>query len=151
VRAVIQRVSRAEVRVGGDVVASIGRGLVVFVGVAVGDGEPEAGALAAKVGALRIFTDHDGKMNLSVGDVGGSVVVVSQFTLLADMRRGRRPSFTGAEDPVTAARLVDAVADSIAAAGIPVGSGRFGERMEVDLVNDGPVTLVLDVVGGTVR
>ncbi|OFW67353.1 MAG: D-tyrosyl-tRNA(Tyr) deacylase [Actinobacteria bacterium RBG_16_68_21] len=150
-RAVIQRVTQAEVRLDGAATASIGCGLLVLVGVAVGDTEADAAALGAKVAALRIFTDPDGKMNLSVGDAGGSVIVVSQFTLLADLKRGRRPSFTAAEDPAAASRLVDAVATAIASAGIPVQSGRFGAHMEVDLVNDGPVTLVIEVVDGAVR
>ncbi|MFH1104779.1 MAG: D-aminoacyl-tRNA deacylase [Actinomycetota bacterium] len=149
-RAVIQRVSRADVRVDGAAVASIGSGVVVLVGVAAGDTAADADALGAKIAALRIFPDEVGKMNLSLTDTGGSAIVVSQFTLLADVRRGRRPSFTGAEDPERAAPLVDRVAGAIAASGVPVRSGRFGERMEVDLVNDGPVTIVLDVLGGMV-
>ncbi|HEX9978332.1 MAG TPA: D-aminoacyl-tRNA deacylase [Acidimicrobiia bacterium] len=149
-RAVIQRVSRADVRVDGAAVASIGGGVVVLVGVAAGDTAADADALGAKIAALRIFPDEVGKMNLSLTDTGGSAIVVSQFTLLADVRRGRRPSFTGAEDPERAAPLVDRVAGAIAASGVPVRSGRFGERMEVDLVNDGPVTIVLEVLGGMV-
>jgi len=131
-------------------VASIGGGVVVLVGVAAGDTAADADALGAKIAALRIFPDEVGKMNLSLTDTGGSAIVVSQFTLLADVRRGRRPSFTGAEDPERAAPLVDRVAGAIAASGVPVRSGRFGERMEVDLVNDGPVTIVLEVLGGMV-
>lgn len=130
--------------------ASIGGGVVVLVGVAAGDTAADADALGAKIAALRIFPDEVGKMNLSLTDTGGSAIVVSQFTLLADVRRGRRPSFTGAEDPERAAPLVDRVAGAIAASGVPVRSGRFGERMEVDLVNDGPVTIVLEVLGGMV-
>ncbi|MFH1103754.1 MAG: D-aminoacyl-tRNA deacylase [Actinomycetota bacterium] len=149
-RAVIQRVSRADVRVDGAAVASIGSGVVVLVGVAAGDTAADADALGAKIAALRIFPDQVGKMNLSLTDTGGSAIVVSQFTLLADVRRGRRPSFTGAEDPERAAPLVDRVAGAIAASGVPVRSGRFGEHMEVDLVNDGPVTIVLEVLGGMV-
>ena len=149
-RAVIQRVSRADVRVDGAAVASIGGGVVVLVGVAAGDTAADADALGAKIAALRIFPDQVGKMNLSLTDTGGSAIVVSQFTLLADVRRGRRPSFTGAEDPERAAPLVDRVAGAIAASGVPVRSGRFGEHMEVDLVNDGPVTIVLEVLGGMV-
>jgi D-tyrosyl-tRNA(Tyr) deacylase len=147
---VIQRVSRADVRVDGAAVASIGSGVVVLVGVAAGDTAADADALGAKIAALRIFPDQVGKMNLSLTDTGGSAIVVSQFTLLADVRRGRRPSFTGAEDPERAAPLVDRVAGAIAASGVPVRSGRFGEHMEVDLVNDGPVTIVLEVLGGMV-
>ena len=149
-RAVIQRVSRADVRIDGAAVASIGSGVVVLVGVAAGDTAADADALGAKIAALRIFTDQAGKMNLSLTDTGGSAIVVSQFTLLADVRRGRRPSFTGAEDPERAAPLVDRVAGALAASGVPVRSGRFGEHMEVDLVNDGPVTIVLEVLGGMV-
>lgn len=148
-RAVIQRVSRAQVRVDGEAVASIDRGLVVLVGVAKGDTIGDATALGAKIAALRVFTDPAGKMNLCLAEVGGAAIVVSQFTLVADTRRGRRPSFTGAEDPALAAPLIAGVAAAIAAAGVPVQAGRFGAHMEVDLVNDGPVTLVLDI--GTVH
>jgi len=150
-RAVVQRVSRAEVRVGGVAVASMARGLLVFVGVAGGDTVADARILGAKIAGLRVFTDEDGRMNHSLLEVAGSAIVVSQFTLLADTRKGRRPSFTDAEDPASAEPLVDAVATEIAAAGIAVQSGRFGAHMEVDLVNDGPVTLVLEVVAGSVR
>jgi len=150
-RAVVQRVSRAEVRVGGVAVASMARGLLVFVGVAGGDTVTDARILGAKIAGLRVFTDEDGRMNHSLLEVAGSAIVVSQFTLLADTRKGRRPSFTDAEDPASAEPLVDAVATEIAAAGIAVQSGRFGAHMEVDLVNDGPVTLVLEVVAGSVR
>ena len=150
-RAVVQRVSRAEVRVGGVAVASMARGLLVFVGVAGGDTVADARILGAKIAGLRVFTDEDGRMNHSLLEVAGSAIVVSQFTLLADTRKGRRPSFTHAEDPASAEPLVDAVATEIAAAGIAVQSGRFGAHMEVDLVNDGPVTLVLEVVAGSLR
>src|SRR3972149_12071007 len=155
-RAVVQRGARAEVRVGGVAVASMARGLLVFVGVAGGDTVADARILGAKIAGLRVFTDEDGRMNHSLLEVAGSAIVVSQFTLLADTRKGRRPSFTDAEDPASAEPLVDAVATEIAAAGIAaagiaVQSGRFGAHMEVDLVNDGPVTLVLEVVAGSVR
>jgi len=150
-RAVVQRVSRAEVRVGGVAVASMARGLLVFVGVAGGDTVADARILGAKIAGLRVFTDEDGRMNHSLLEVAGSAIVVSQFTLLADTRKGRRPSFTDAEDPASAEPLVDAVATEIAAAGVSVQSGRFGAHMEVDLVNDGPVTLVLEVVAGSVK
>jgi D-tyrosyl-tRNA(Tyr) deacylase len=151
VRAVIQRVSRAEVRADGETVASIGPGLLALVGVATGDTSEDAAVLGAKIAALRVFTDSEGKMNRSVAEVGGSVIVVSQFTLLADVHKGRRPSFTSSAAPEVAAPLVDAVGAAIAATGVPVGTGRFGAHMDVDLVNDGPVTITLEVVGGSVR
>ncbi len=149
-RAVVQRVSEAEVVVGGRQVAAIGPGLLALVGVAPGDGEAEAEALAAKLAGLRIFADGDGKMNLSVADAGGAVLVVSQFTLLADVRKGRRPSFVGAAAPEVAEPLVERVAALVEGHGVECRTGRFGAMMEVRLVNDGPVTLVLDVAGGKV-
>lgn len=150
-RAVIQRVSRAAVAVDGDIVGSIETGLAVLVGVAEGDGTPDADALADKLVGLRIFNDRDGKMNLSVADVGGAVLVVSQFTLLGDARRGRRPSFVGAALPEVASPLVDRVAARIRDHDIAVATGSFGAMMEVSLVNDGPVTLVIDIVDGKIR
>jgi D-tyrosyl-tRNA(Tyr) deacylase len=149
-RAVVQRVSRAEVRVDGVAVAAIGRGMLVLVGVGAGDTERDAAALGAKIGGLRIFTDPEGRMNLPAAEVGGGAIVVSQFTLLADVRKGRRPSFTDAADPVIAAPLVEAVAAAITEAGVPTSTGRFGAHMDVELVNDGPVTIVIDVAGGSV-
>lgn len=149
-RAVAQRVARAAVTVDGEVVGEIGRGLLVLVGAAHGDGRGDAEALADKLVGLRIFADADDRMNLSVGDVGGAVLLVSQFTLLADVRKGRRPSFTDAALPDVAAPLLDTMADRIAAQGVPVATGRFGARMAVELVNDGPVTIVVDVVDGRV-
>lgn len=149
-RAVVQRVVRASVTVDGVVVGGIDSGLVVLVGVAPGDDTADAAALADKLVALRIFPDEGGRMNRSVVDAGGGVLVVSQFTLLGDVRKGRRPSFTGAAPPETAAPLVDRVAESIARHGVPVESGRFGAMMQVELVNDGPVTLVLEVRDGRV-
>lgn len=149
-RAVVQRVSRATVRVDAREVASIGHGLVVLVGVADGDTSDDARALASKLVGLRVFRDDDGRMNRSVGDAGGAVLVVSQFTLIADVRRGRRPSFVDAAPPDTADGLVDEIVETIAQEGIPVEAGVFGASMEVDLVNDGPVTIVLDVDGGKV-
>jgi len=149
-RAVIQRVLEAEVTVDGGPVGTIGHGLVVLVCVARGDELDDAEALAAKVVDLRIFIDDDGKMNRSVRDIGGSVLIVSQFTLCADVRKGRRPSFTSAAPPDMAASLVGAVANGVATRGVPVASGEFGERMLVSLVNEGPVTLVVDVSGGKV-
>ena len=138
-RAVVQRVSSASVAVDGETVASIGRGLLVLLGVRAGDGEVQADKLAAKVEALRVFEDGDGKMNLSVRDVGGELLVVSNFTLYGDTRKGNRPSFVDAARPEEAEPLVERVRTALAAQG-----GRFGARMVVELVNDGPVTLVID-------
>ena len=143
-RAVVQRVSRAEVRVGGEVCGKVGRGILALVGVGVGDGERDAAYIVDKITNLRIFEDDDGKMNLSVADVGGEGLAVSQFTLYGDVRRGRRPSFTDAAPPDEAERLFNAVADGIAAHGIPVARGVFRAEMQVELVNDGPVTILLD-------
>jgi D-tyrosyl-tRNA(Tyr) deacylase len=150
-RAVVQRVSRARVRVAGETVGEIGRGLLVLVGAAAGDTPADAAALADKLAALRIFPDEEGRMNRSVAEAGGAVLVVSQFTLLADLRRGRRPSFTEAAPPEEAEPLVDAVAEHLGRAGVPCSTGRFRAYMEVELLNDGPVTLVLEVGGGRVR
>ena len=138
-RAVVQRVSSASVTVDGEPVASIGRGLLVLLGVRAGDGEAEADRIAAKLEALRIFEDDDGKMNLSVRDVGGELLVVSNFTLYGDARKGNRPSFVDAARPEEAEPLVERVRTALGAQG-----GRFGARMAVELVNDGPVTLVID-------
>ncbi|HAX81470.1 MAG TPA: D-tyrosyl-tRNA(Tyr) deacylase [Actinobacteria bacterium] len=143
-RAVLQRVSSAQVEVGGAVVGSIQRGLLALVGVAAGDDGAAADRLAEAIVHLRIFPDDAGKMNLSVADIGGSVLVVSQFTLLADTSRGRRPSFSAAAPPATAEELVGRVAVAIGAAGVGVATGRFGAHMVVSLVNDGPVTIVLE-------
>ena len=143
-RVVIQRVSRAAVTVEGGTVASIGRGLLALVGVAQGDGEGEALRLARKCAELRIFPDAEGKFNLSLLDTEGEALVVSQFTLLADTRKGRRPSFVGAAAPEAAEPLVEAFAGAMREAGVPTQTGRFGARMAVELVNDGPVTVVLD-------
>jgi D-tyrosyl-tRNA(Tyr) deacylase len=143
-RAVIQRVSRAVVRVEDAVVGAIGPGLLVLLGVGQGDGPGEAKLLAEKMTHLRIFNDAAGKFNLSVLEVGGSVLVVSQFTLFADMRRGRRPSFVSAGAPEMAAPLVERFIEETRALGLTVAGGRFGAHMQVELVNDGPVTLVLD-------
>lgn len=149
-RAVVQRVSRAAVEVEGETVASIGRGLLVLLGVGGEDTKRDAVVLAEKVAGLRLFPDEGGRMNRSVGEIGGSVLVVSQFTLLADLRRGRRPSFTGAADPAIAAPLVEAFVAVVAGAGIPVALGRFGAHMDVDLVNQGPVTIVVDAAEGRI-
>jgi D-tyrosyl-tRNA(Tyr) deacylase len=143
-KSVLQRVSRAEVRVDGAVVGNIERGLLVLVGVAEGDTEADADALATKVAALRIFEDAAGKMNLSVTDVAGSVLAISQFTLLADTSRGRRPSFTPAMRPPEAERLFDRFCETLRAQALRVETGRFGASMQVELVNDGPVTILLD-------
>lgn len=143
-RVVVQRVSRASVRVGGDVVGEIGRGLLVLLGVAHADRADEARWLADKVVGLRVFEDADGKMNRGVADVGGGVLVVSQFTLYGDCARGRRPSFIDAAPPEIAIPLYEAFIEAVRAQGVPVATGRFGALMQVELVNDGPVTLILD-------
>lgn len=143
-RAVVQRVSRARVSVAGEVVGEIGAGLCVLVGVARGDDEAAARALADKVVGLRIFEDEAGKMNRSLEDVGGELLAVSQFTLLGDARKGRRPSFGDAMEPVEAQRLFELFCDACRAHGLRVATGRFRAHMEVELVNDGPVTLLLD-------
>jgi D-tyrosyl-tRNA(Tyr) deacylase len=144
VRIVLQRVARASVAVDGEVVAAIGPGYALLVGVGHGDTETEADLLADKVAGLRIFPDDDGKTNLDLAAVGGEALVVSQFTLYADTRKGRRPSFTDAADPAEAARLVERFAAALEDRGVRVGRGVFGAEMAVDLVNDGPFTLVLD-------
>jgi D-tyrosyl-tRNA(Tyr) deacylase len=143
-RAVIQRVSRAAVRVDGAVVGEIGAGLLVLLGVADGDGEAEAERLAAKVARLRIFADDLGRFDRSVLDVGGGVLVVSQFTLLADTAKGNRPSFTAAAQPAEAERLYELFSAALRELGLTVEQGVFGAMMDVELVNDGPVTIVLD-------
>jgi D-tyrosyl-tRNA(Tyr) deacylase len=143
-RAVVQRVSRGAVRVDGQVVGEIGRGLLVLLGVAAGDGEDDARWMADKVAQLRIFEDDAGKMNRSVADVGGGVLLVSQFTLLGDARKGNRPSFIGAAPPAEANALYERAAELLRGRGLPVAQGVFRAHMEVDSVNDGPVTLLLD-------
>jgi D-aminoacyl-tRNA deacylase len=144
-RIVLQRVKEASVTVAGERISRIGPGLLLLVGVAGGDGEPEADWLAEKVAGLRIMADEDGKMNLSVRDTGGAVLAVSQFTLLADTRRGKRPSFVGAAPPDEAMRLFDYFCGRLRSAGVDqVETGRFGAMMDVALVNDGPVTIVLE-------
>ena len=144
-RIVLQRVKNASVEVAGERVSEIGAGLLLLVGVARDDGEGEAGWLAEKVVGLRIFNDEDGKMNLGVGDVGGEILAVSQFTLLADTRKGKRPSFVGAAPPEEAEPLFDYFCERLRAAGVAsVKTGRFGAMMDVALVNDGPVTIVLE-------
>jgi D-tyrosyl-tRNA(Tyr) deacylase len=144
VRLVIQRVSRAAVRVGGEPVAEIGPGLLVLVGVGRDDGDVDAEWLAAKAFHLRIFEDADGKMNRSVAEAGGQVLVVPQFTLYGDARKGRRPSWAAAAPPDEAERRVQAFAKALEALGANVRRGAFREHMEVELVNDGPVTILLE-------
>jgi D-tyrosyl-tRNA(Tyr) deacylase len=143
-RALLQRVSRAEVRVDGERLGAIDRGLLILLGVAPGDDATVAAALAAKVAGLRIFADDAGLTNLAIGEVGGAALVVSQFTLFADTRKGRRPSFLGAAGPELGERLYESFCDSLAAAGVPVERGRFGADMDVELVNEGPFTVWLD-------
>jgi D-tyrosyl-tRNA(Tyr) deacylase len=138
-------VKDASVTVGGERVSEIGAGLLLLVGVAVGDGEAEADWLAEKISGLRIFNDGDGKMNLSVRDVEGEILAVSQFTLLADTRKGKRPSFVGAAPPQEAERLFEYFCESLREAGAgPVKTGVFGAMMDVTLVTDGPVTIILE-------
>jgi D-tyrosyl-tRNA(Tyr) deacylase len=144
VRALLQRVERASVHVEGSPVASIGGGFLVLAGVGHGDGPPVDERLAEKIATLRVFADAEGKMNLALADVGGQVLVVSQFTLYADVRKGRRPSYTGAAAPDQAAAVVEALASGLERRGVAVGRGVFGADMRVELVNDGPVTLLLD-------
>ena len=149
-RAVVQRVSSASVREGGEIRSEIGAGFLVLVGVGPDDGPADVEAMAAKLVNLRLMPDADGKMNLSVLEAGASILVVSQFTLLADIRKGRRPSFATAAKPEIAEPLIEELAGQIDGLGVPVGAGVFGARMEVALVNDGPVTLVIDVADGKV-
>ncbi len=144
-RIVLQRVSEASVTVEGERISEIGFGLLLLVGVAQADGEAEADWLAEKIAGLRIMGDEEGKMNRSVTDVGGAVLAVSQFTLLADTRKGKRPSFIGAARPEEAERLFDHFCERLRAAGVDrVETGRFGAMMSVALVNDGPVTIVIE-------
>jgi len=144
VRVVLQRVARASVHVAGREVASIDRGFLLLVGVGRADTAAHADRLAEKIAGLRIFRDADGKTNLALADVGGQVLVVSQFTLYADTRKGRRPSFVDAADPDEAAALVDVFASALEARGVRVGRGEFGAEMAVELVNDGPFTLTFE-------
>jgi len=144
VKAVIQRVSRAEVTVDGSVIARIGSGLCVLLGVAIGDTEEDAEYLARKITNLRILEDEEGKMNRSLKQTGGEVLVVSQFTLMADTRRGRRPSFVAAEDPERARELCGHFSRAASGEGVSVATGEFGAHMEVGLANSGPVTIIMD-------
>ena len=143
-RAVIQRVSSAQVTVQGEIVGKIGRGFLVLLGITAGDGETEAGLLARKVAGLRVFEDGDGKMNLALADVGGAVLAVSQFTLYADVRKGRRPSFIAAARPEQAEPLYQRFCSLLRAEGIEVQQGVFQAELQVALVNDGPVTIWID-------
>ena len=143
-RALIQRVSEASVTVEGAVVGAVGPGLLVLLCAVEGDGEAEADFLAGKIAKLRIFEDEAGKMNRSLLDTGGEALVVSQFTLAADWRKGNRPSFIGAAEPARAEALYERFCNQLEAAGVPVATGRFAAKMAVALVNDGPVTIWLD-------
>lgn len=143
-RACVQRVSQAQVTVEAELCGEIGRGPVVLLGVAEGDTADDARQLAVKVSDLRIFDDAAGKMNLAIRDVGGAMLVVSQFTLLGDCRKGRRPSFVGAAPPDIAEALYEKFVAAVGELGIPVATGRFRQHMLVSLTNDGPVTLLLD-------
>ena len=143
-KAVLQRVSRGSVSIAGDTTGAIRQGFVVLLGVAAGDEQADAEYLAEKITNLRVFEDPGGKMNLSIGDIGGSLLVISQFTLLADCRKGRRPSFVRAAGPETADELYSYFIQQVRARQIPVETGRFGARMTVSIENDGPVTIVID-------
>jgi D-tyrosyl-tRNA(Tyr) deacylase len=147
-RLVLQRVTSARVEVDGERVGAIGRGLLVLAGVEAGDGPAQVDAAADKILGLRVFADEQGRMNLDVRQVGGAVLLVSQFTLAASTDRGRRPSFDGAAPPETARPLIERLAVRVAAAGVAVERGRFGADMAVELANDGPVTFVLDLPAG---
>jgi len=143
-RIVLQRVTHARVSVENQVIAEIGPGLVLLVGIGPKDGEEQGSYLAGKIANLRIFEDQDGKMNRSIIDIGGSAIVVSQFTLFADTRKGRRPSFTDSAHPLIARPLVKRFADFLGEQGIPTQSGEFGAHMLVEIANDGPVTIFLE-------
>ncbi len=146
-RAVLQRVTRAQVSVDGEVVGRCGPGLMILVCAMQGDGADQPARLAAKVAKMRIFRDDQGKMNLSVRDIGGSALVISQFTLAADLR-GNRPGFSTAAAPEDGKRLYEAFAAALAAEGVPVETGIFGAEMAVELINDGPVTIWIDTAAG---
>jgi D-tyrosyl-tRNA(Tyr) deacylase len=143
-RAVVQRVTRAQVTVNGEIAGKIGRGILVLLGVAATDGESDAEYLADKIAGLRIFEDAGAKMTSSVTDIKGEVLVVSQFTLYGDVRRGKRPSFDAAAPAEQARKLYEYLVERIRTAGLPCQTGRFQETMQVELVNDGPVTILLD-------
>jgi D-tyrosyl-tRNA(Tyr) deacylase len=143
-RAVVQRVARAKVRVGDETTGEVGRGLLVLLGVRKGDADDAADYLAEKVAGLRVFEDAEGKMNLDVQQAGGAVLVVSQFTLYGDVRKGKRPSFDDAARPDEARALYEYFVAKLCGLGLKVATGRFQEMMQVELVNDGPVTILLD-------
>jgi len=143
-RAVVQRVSRAQVAVGGEVVGEVGRGLLVLLGVTHTDNEADVDYLAGKIAGLRVFEDENGKMNLDTAAVSGGILVVSQFTLYGDVRRGKRPSFDAAAAPERARQLYEYFVERIRDVGLPCQTGRFQEMMQVELVNDGPITILLD-------
>jgi D-aminoacyl-tRNA deacylase len=143
-RVVLQRVARASVSVDGERVAAIGAGFLLLVGIGAQDGDGEVERVAGKIAGLRVFPDDEGKMNLALDEVGGEILVVSQFTLYGDLRKGRRPSWTAAAEPGVAAERVEAFARALESRGLRVGRGVFGAHMDVDLLNDGPVTLILD-------
>jgi D-tyrosyl-tRNA(Tyr) deacylase len=143
-RVVLQRVSRAAVRVDEETIAEIGKGLLILMGVKAGDSEKDAEFLAEKCSGLRVFEDEQGKMNLALSDVGGSVLAVSQFTLYGDCRKGRRPSFTDAAQTEVGERLYEHFVSRLREMGVPVQTGKFGARVQVELTNDGPVTFVID-------
>jgi len=145
-RAVIQRVSEAKVEVDGQVIGAVGRGLLVYLGVGKEDAQTDAEFMADKLANLRIFADEAGKMNRSVMEIGGGVLLVSNFTLQGDCRKGRRPGFDAAADPQLAEPLYEKVAELIAREDIPVGKGSFGAHMQVTSINDGPVTFLLDSI-----
>ena len=143
-RAVLQRVSRASVAVDSEVIGRIDRGLVVFLGVAAGDGPADIEYITSKVAEVRVFADDDGRMNRSVADAGGALLVISQFTLLGDVRKGRRPAFDAAERPAEAETAYDEVVRRLRETGVRVETGRFRAHMVIDVVNDGPVTILVD-------
>lgn len=146
-KALLQRVTTASVSLGDEEVGRIGRGLVVFLGVASGDTEKDAQYLAQKIASLRIFSDEEGKFNLSALDINGELLLVSQFTLLADTRKGRRPSFIEAAPPAQAEELFEYFVEQVRATGLKVETGRFQQYMQVEIHNDGPVTILLDSKG----
>jgi len=144
-RAVVQRVSEARVRVDGEIIGEIEAGVVALIGITHGDTSAQALKLAGKIANLRIFGDDHDKMNLSVLDVGGAVLAISQFTLYGDTRKGRRPAYVAAARPEVAEPMCDAVVDALRNLGVPVSTGRFRADMKVELINDGPVTLNIEV------
>ncbi|NIN72955.1 MAG: D-tyrosyl-tRNA(Tyr) deacylase [Gemmatimonadetes bacterium] len=143
-RVVLQRVARAAVRVDGETLGGIGRGFLLLVGFRHGDSDEQLRWMADKIRGLRLFPDGEGKMNLPIDEIGGELLVVSQFTLYGDVRKGRRPSFVDAAEPDEAERLYDRFVDILRQGTIPVATGSFGALMEVDLINDGPVTLIIE-------